>query len=139
MEKICCPNCGESYYAQKYSTCTAMYYPTIMKDGVNINPDGNSTITYCECINCHYGFSYTTRYGEVTDITLGKKLTPIPTLNIPMNTAVSVEVPKLDKVTCNKEDLRQAEIRRLEQEIESLKQQLLEIKANPDWVIETHI
>jgi len=80
-----------------------MYYPAIMKDGVNINPDGNFTTTYCECINCHYGFSYTTRYGEVTDITLGKKLTPVPTLSMPIN---ATKIPKLEKLTCNKEDLR---------------------------------
>ena len=85
MDKITCPNCGESYYAEKYSTCTAVYYPIIMKDGVNVNPDGNTTTTYCECINCHYEFYYTTRYGKIQDIVLGKKLTPVPIINMPIN------------------------------------------------------
>lgn len=47
-----CHHCGESYYMEKYSTCTAMYCPPIYKNGVNVNPDRNITTTYCECINC---------------------------------------------------------------------------------------
>ena len=43
---IKCPNCGKSYYKVKYSTVTAVYYPPIYKDGVNINPDKNSETVY---------------------------------------------------------------------------------------------
>ena len=53
-----CPNCEESYYMEKYSVRTAVYYPTIYKDGVNINPDRNTTTTYCKCMNCGKDFSY---------------------------------------------------------------------------------
>jgi len=56
--KVCCPHCGESYYMENYSTCTAAYYPPIYKDGVNINPDRNTTTTYCTCMNCGKEFSY---------------------------------------------------------------------------------
>lgn len=52
-----CPHCGESYYIEKYSTSTAVYCPPIYKDGVNINPDTNTSTTYCECLNCHKGFT----------------------------------------------------------------------------------
>ena len=55
---IKCPNCGESYYMEHYSTRTAMYYPPVWKNGVNINPDKNTTTTYCTCMNCHKNFSY---------------------------------------------------------------------------------
>lgn len=51
-----CPHCGESYYTEMYSTSTAMYYPPIYKDGVNINPDRNMLTTHCECLNCHKEF-----------------------------------------------------------------------------------
>lgn len=54
----CCPHCGESYYMENYSECTAMYFPPIYKDGVNINPDKNITTTHCTCMNCGKKFSY---------------------------------------------------------------------------------
>ena len=53
-----CPHCGESYYMEKYSMTTAAYYPPIYKDGVNINPDRNTTTTYCTCMNCGKDFSF---------------------------------------------------------------------------------
>ena len=55
---IRCPHCGESYYMVNYSECTAMYFPPIYKDGVNINPDRNITTTHCTCMNCGKGFNY---------------------------------------------------------------------------------
>lgn len=54
-----CPHCGESYYRELQSISTAKYYPPIYKDGVNINPDRNTTTTECECLNCGKHFSYT--------------------------------------------------------------------------------
>lgn len=56
--KVCCPHCGESDYMENYSTRTAMYYPPIYKDGVNINHDKNRTTTCCTCMNCGNVFSY---------------------------------------------------------------------------------
>ena len=49
---IKCPKCGAKYFEVGSSYCTAVYYPTIIKDGVNINPDRNkcyTTYTCCEC------------------------------------------------------------------------------------------
>lgn len=65
---IKCPNCGKSYYQERYSTCTAVYYPPIWKDGININPNGNVTTTNCTCCECHHDFVYQTRYGEIISI-----------------------------------------------------------------------
>ena len=53
-----CPNCGASYYMENYSTTTAMYYPPIYKDGVNINPNRNATTTHCTCMNCGRMFGF---------------------------------------------------------------------------------
>lgn len=53
-----CPHCGESYYMENHSECTAMYFPPIYKDGVNINPDRNVTTTHCTCMNCGKNFNY---------------------------------------------------------------------------------
>lgn len=120
MSNVACPNCGENYYVEKYSTRTAMYYPAVWKNGVNENPDGNVTTTYCECLNCHYDFCYKEQYGKVLGVTLGAKVTPVTsTLS--------------GAITATQRDMREAEIQRLEKEIESLKNQLAEVKANPDW------
>lgn len=57
---IHCPHCGKSFYEELYSTRTALYYPPIYKDGVNINTDCNKSTTYCRCLNCGEDFNYTT-------------------------------------------------------------------------------
>lgn len=62
---IKCPKCGKSYYTEKYTTCTAMYYPPIYKDGVNINPDRNISTTVCVCLECQNVFSYQKRGEEL--------------------------------------------------------------------------
>lgn len=54
-----CPHCGECYYMERYSVRTAVYYPPIYKNGVNINPDRNKTTTICTCMNCGKEFSFT--------------------------------------------------------------------------------
>lgn len=64
MSNFKCPKCGESYYRENYSVCTAMYYPPVYKNGVNINPDRNITTTSCSCLNCGHQFSVRTRGGE---------------------------------------------------------------------------
>lgn len=56
LTNIKCPHCGESYYTELYSTSTAVYYPPIYKNGVNINPDRNTSTTHCKCLNCHKAF-----------------------------------------------------------------------------------
>lgn len=53
-----CPHCGASYYVELYTTTTAVYYPTIYKNGVNINPDQNSSTTCCRCLECGKEFTY---------------------------------------------------------------------------------
>ena len=65
MNNIKCPKCGESYYMERYSTTTAMYYPPIYKNGININPDRNITTRVCQCMNCSNTFSYQERGGEI--------------------------------------------------------------------------
>lgn len=55
---IRCPHCGESYYMYLYSDTTAVYYPTIYKDGVPIhNENRNKSTHYYECMNCFNGFT----------------------------------------------------------------------------------
>lgn len=57
-ENVKCPHCGKSYYMENYSVSTAVYYPPIYKDGVNINPDRNQSTTHCTCMNCGREFDY---------------------------------------------------------------------------------
>lgn len=51
-DNIKCPKCGAKYFEVGASYCTAVYYPTIIKDGVNINPDRNKSITTYTCCEC---------------------------------------------------------------------------------------
>ena len=62
---IKCPHCSESYYMEKYTIATAMYFPPIYKNGVNINPDRNISTHVCQCLNCQHVFSYQTRNEEL--------------------------------------------------------------------------
>lgn len=54
---LMCPHCGESYYMKLYSTCTAVNYPEIYKDGVNINKDRNTHTTHYQCLICNKEFT----------------------------------------------------------------------------------
>lgn len=66
MIEVKCPKCGAiNCYIECYKTCTAMYYPPIYENGVNINPNGNITTTVCRCTKCNNIFSYQERYGEL--------------------------------------------------------------------------
>ena len=66
---IQCPRCGSSYYEEGVTTSTAMYFPPIWKDGVNVNPDRNIHTTSCKCCNCNCNF-YIERKGH--EITIGE-------------------------------------------------------------------
>ena len=49
---IKCPKCGAKYFEVGPSCCTAVYYSPIIKDGVNINPDRNKSVTTYTCCEC---------------------------------------------------------------------------------------
>lgn len=51
-DNIKCPKCGAKYFEVGSSYCTAAYYPPIIKDGVNINPDCNKSVTNYTCCEC---------------------------------------------------------------------------------------
>ena len=53
-----CPRCGSDYVREDYIMTTAVYYPPIYKNGVNINPDRNAITTYCTCLACGKDFSF---------------------------------------------------------------------------------
>ena len=65
MMEIKCPHCGASHYQEGPSTRTAVYYPPIWKDGVNTNPDMNTTTTEAHCCECHYDFVIKSQGGKV--------------------------------------------------------------------------
>ena len=49
---IKCPNCGSTHFEVGPSVSTCVYYPTIIKDGININPNRNKCTTSYECCKC---------------------------------------------------------------------------------------
>ena len=56
-DSIKCPHCGASYYMENGGISTCVYYPPIWKDGVNINPDRNTSTIYYKCLNCGEEFT----------------------------------------------------------------------------------
>ena len=67
FDGVKCPNCGMSHFSVGVSMTTLMYYPPIYKNGVNVNPDGNTTTTEFICMECHKRFYTKTQYGEIID------------------------------------------------------------------------
>ncbi len=51
-----CPYCNESYYTEKYTMSTAMYCPTVIKDGNVISNNYNIHTTVCQCLSCYKEF-----------------------------------------------------------------------------------
>ena len=51
-DSIKCPKCGAKYFTVGPSVSTLAYYPPIIKDGVNINPDRNKAVTTYTCCEC---------------------------------------------------------------------------------------
>lgn len=55
-DNIKCPKCVAKYFEVGSSYCTAVNYPTIIKDGVNINPDLNKSVTTYTCCECGHSW-----------------------------------------------------------------------------------
>ena len=51
-DNIKCPKCGAKYFEVGPSVSTCVYYAPIIKDGVNINPDRNKSVTTYTCCEC---------------------------------------------------------------------------------------
>ena len=64
-----CPKCGSlGPLSQGISMTTAVYYPPVWENGVNINPDGNITRTEFICEKCGCKFSARFKHGECIDV-----------------------------------------------------------------------
>ena len=77
---IKCCKCGASYYAIRYSTSTAMWSPTIIKDGKVISSNPNYETHHCQCIACGTFFDVTEHNGiiESVEIERGFGLSNMP-------------------------------------------------------------
>ena len=49
---IKCPDCNSTHFMVGHSYCTLVNYPPIIKDGININPDRNKSVTTYTCFEC---------------------------------------------------------------------------------------
>lgn len=65
---ITCPKCGNSYFTIRYSTSTAMWSPTIIKDGKVISSNPNYETHHCQCIACGAFFDVTEHNGVIESI-----------------------------------------------------------------------
>lgn len=78
---IRCPSCGNSYYAIRYTTSTAMYSPIIVKDGIIMNNDPNYHTYHCQCIACGKFFNATAHQGAIESIELEKGFAANPSVS----------------------------------------------------------
>lgn len=134
---IKCPNCGESYYTEHYSTTTAIGWSAVYKDGVLQNNNPNISTSYCTCCKCGHDFYYTEQYGEVQDIVDQGKKPEVPTLNVPINAPSTEEVLKVKAedvlfMPLEKENTvtipTDKDIQRLEEKIDKVSQDLQDFK-----------
>ncbi len=47
-----CPHCGKSDYTPSAGMTTCVYYPPRIVDGINVNPDRNTTTESRQCNAC---------------------------------------------------------------------------------------
>lgn len=133
---IKCPNCGKSHYSTGVSTCTAVYYPPIWKDGINVNPDRNTTTTDAHCCECHYDFVIKECAGETwveegkynppkspIDVDITARTYETTTEYIPMETGAKLSIAMIDdKGNPLREKTKE------EKDIEEIKNEILDIK-----------
>ena len=68
-EILKCPKCGSlGPLSQGISMTTAVYYPPLIVNGVNVNPDGNITTTKYTCEKCGCDFVTMFQHGYCIDI-----------------------------------------------------------------------
>lgn len=65
---IRCPKCDASYFTIRYSTSTAMWSPTIIKDGKIISNNPNYETHHCQCIACGAFFDVTEHNGLIESV-----------------------------------------------------------------------
>ena len=146
---IKCPHCGASHYSEGPSMRTAVYYPPIWKDGINVNPDRNVTTTEAHCYECNYDFIIKECAGEVwtEEIKFNPPKPPIdanitsmpnayvPVEYTPMETGVSLGTAVIDK---NGNPLR--EKTKVEKDIELINEKLEKLTKMVEslWEWNTH-
>lgn len=140
---IKCPNCGASHYSTGPSMRTAVYYPPIWQDGININPDMNTTTTQAHCCECHYDFKIKHRGGKEW-VEKGEYNPPKPPINANL-TATSENYTPVEAVTSMATlNIKNNEVMRLkykwERDIEKLNQQVERLTKMVDslWRNNTH-
>lgn len=74
---IKCCKCGSTYYAIRYSTSTAMYSPTIIKDGQVVSNNPNYTTYHCQCIACGAMFTATEHCGAIESVEIERGFGPV--------------------------------------------------------------
>jgi hypothetical protein len=113
------------------STCTAVYYPPVWKDGVNINPDRNTTTTKAHCYECNYDFVIKSCGGE-TWTEQGQYNPPEPPSDVNITVVPSDYVPIETETAIATINIKTEEIVRdkyqWEIDIEDLQRQMKEVK-----------
>lgn len=135
---IKCPNCGASHYSEGPSSTTAVYYMPIYKNGVNVNPDRNTTTTEAHCYECGCDFIIKSQGGEVwtesikssvTKPPVDVNITEIPNAYVPVETQNAVATINIETGEALRPKYKwEVDIERLEGKINKLRQDLSDFK-----------
>ena len=135
---IKCPNCGASHYSEGPSMCTAVYYPPVWKDGVNVNPDMNTRTTEAHCYECGCDFIIKSQGGKVwiesikssiTKLPVDVNITEIPNAYVPAETQNSVATINIETGEALRPKYQwEIDIERLEEKINKLQQDFLDFQ-----------
>ena len=152
MNLIKCPNCGASHYQEGPSQRTAAYYPPIYRDGININPDRNTTTTKAHCLECNHDFVII-ECGDDIKIEDRGYTPPVPILNVditardneyvPIENEFSTSVATINLKTGSAERLKykweldieelQQQVKELQDEVRALKKATWELEHPGEW------
>lgn len=82
---IKCCKCGASYFTIRYSTSTAMWSPTIIKDGKVISSNPNYETHHCQCIACGAFFDVTEHNGVIESVEIERGFSPVTNVGTSIN------------------------------------------------------
>ena len=82
---IKCCKCGSTYYAIRYQTSTAMWSPTIIRDGHIVSSNPNYTTYHCQCIACGAMFSATEHNDTIESVEIERGFGPVTNVDIGIN------------------------------------------------------
>lgn len=123
---IRCPKCNQSYFTIRYSTSTAMWSPTIIKDGKVISSNPNYETHHCQCIACGAFFDVTEHNDVIESVEVINGFAALSQL--PYET-ISIDAEELERsVSENAKQWAKAAEESYQERVSNIKQEIANLK-----------